>query len=239
MLSAPDRPPAAPLVLCICPPQISADSLIEAVDALAGRLPHAALPPDWCVLLRRPATSLSDFIAFSTAVAPSVVKSGLQLGLNASQFAPGELSAAISSLPVAWLQLPERAASVPAWREAMAAVGLRPTIARSVHDRDGLRRAVDERADAAVLSPLFATTSKPGVAPLGVHRFHDWTEASGLPVWALGGIDAASSGDAIDTGAAGLAAISAAWSDGPQGLHCVSGARWDRLRRRRERANGP
>jgi thiamine-phosphate pyrophosphorylase len=46
------------------------------------------------------------------------------------------------------------------------------------------------RADAVVLSPVFATRSHPGATPLGPLRFRLLARRAGLPVIALGGMDA-------------------------------------------------
>jgi thiamine-phosphate pyrophosphorylase len=77
---------------------------------------------------------------------------------------------------------------------------LPPTIAREVlgpgavlgfsaHDARELDLAAEAGCDFALLSPVWATTSKPGVAPLGLATAAALTAGARLPVVWLGGID--------------------------------------------------
>jgi len=79
----------------------------------------------------------------------------------------------------------------------------------AAHDRRGLSRAAGLGADAALLSPVFATHSHPGAKPLGLLTFRRLVKDAGLPVVALGGIDAASVRQLGGIGIAGVAAIGA------------------------------
>ncbi|MBT0667816.1 thiamine phosphate synthase [Novosphingobium profundi] len=60
----------------------------------------------------------------------------------------------------------------------------------SAHDPREIRRALAARADAVLLSPVFATRSHPGQATLGPARFHLMAAQCPLPVIALGGMTA-------------------------------------------------
>lgn len=73
------------------------------------------------------------------------------------------------------------------------------------HSPAALRRAARLGADAALLSPVFATASHPDAATIGAIRFAAWSRRAGLAVVALGGITARSARRLPD--AAGLAAI--------------------------------
>lgn len=73
---------------------------------------------------------------------------------------------------------------------ARRCLGSGPVIGFSAHDADELRWAAAEGADYASLSPVFSTTSKPGVAALGVARAAAIVADAALPVVWLGGIDA-------------------------------------------------
>jgi thiamine-phosphate pyrophosphorylase len=66
--------------------------------------------------------------------------------------------------------------------------GLKLITAHSLREIAAGRRA---RADAIVLSPVFATRSHPGARTLGPLRFRLLAARAGLPVIALGGMDAA------------------------------------------------
>jgi thiamine-phosphate diphosphorylase len=87
--------------------------------------------------------------------------------------------------------------------DAISLVGLR--VARSAHDSDGLRRARDEGAAFATLSPVLTSPGKG--RPLGWDRFEAAAEASRLPVAALGGMYATDAGEARRRGAAAVATI--------------------------------
>lgn len=62
----------------------------------------------------------------------------------------------------------------------------------SVHEQDELSRAAADGCDFAVLAPVLATLSKPGVPHLGITEAARWTAQSPLPLLWLGGFDAAS-----------------------------------------------
>ena len=62
-------------------------------------------------------------------------------------------------------------------------------VTAAVHSPAALRAAAAAGADAALLSPIFATASHPDVRTLGLQRFAALAQASPLPVYALGGID--------------------------------------------------
>lgn len=63
-------------------------------------------------------------------------------------------------------------------------------------------------ADAALLSPVFATASHPDARALGPLRFARMVRASRIPVYALGGVNRHTAPRLIDSGAVGIAAIS-------------------------------
>jgi len=75
------------------------------------------------------------------------------------------------------------------------------------HDARELRRAVRAGADAVLLSPLFATRSHPGAAPLGPARFAALVRHAAMPVIALGGVRPRHAALVRRLGAAGYAAI--------------------------------
>jgi len=101
------------------------------------------------------------------------------------------------------LHLPEaHAGEIPHWR---AASPLPITVA--AHSLRAVIRGFHFGADAAFLSPVFATQSHPGAPPLGAIRAALIARATALPVYALGGIDAQTV--LRLSGFAGLAAIGA------------------------------
>ena len=80
-------------------------------------------------------------------------------------------------------------------------------VTAAAHSVAALRRAAAQGADAALLSPVFATASHTAARPLGVLRFAAWSRLSRIPVYALGGIDTRSAARLRLTRACGLAGI--------------------------------
>src|SRR5439155_11852250 len=81
-------------------------------------------------------------------------------------------------------------------------------VAKSCHDERELARAVEDGADWATLSPLFASPRK--TAPLGQARFSELrSRVPTLVVLALGGVDASNAPRARRAGADGVAVIRA------------------------------
>jgi len=82
-------------------------------------------------------------------------------------------------------------------------------VTAAAHSPRALMQAMRAGADAALLSPVFATVSHPGARPIGVVRFARWCRAAALPVYALGGVDGRAARRLKGTGAIGFAAIGA------------------------------
>lgn len=102
------------------------------------------------------------------------------------------------------VQLPERALSAAVVRQLL---GERALIGVSCHDAAGLSAAATGGASFATLSPVYASPAKG--EPLGLPRFSALVRNAGLPVYALGGVDASRARALKAAGAAGLAVISA------------------------------
>jgi len=83
--------------------------------------------------------------------------------------------------------------------------------AASCHDAAELAHAARLGVDFAVLGPVKPTPSHPDSRPLGWARFAEWVQGSPMPVYALGGLDAADLDTAIANGAHGVALRRAAW----------------------------
>jgi 8-oxo-dGTP diphosphatase len=104
-------------------------------------------------------------------------------------------------------------------RHQLAACQERPRLSgwvgASCHDLHELRQAERLGLDYALLSPVQPTASHPGASPLGWQCFAQWVEAVNLPVYALGGLGLESLDRAKQSGAQGVAAISAWWGNQP------------------------
>jgi thiamine-phosphate pyrophosphorylase len=108
------------------------------------------------------------------------------------------------------LHLPEaRAREAAHWR------ALKPswTITAAAHSERALATARIACADAALLAPVFATSSHPERKPLGLLRARLIAARAGLPVYALGGVNALTIGRLAQANFAGVAAIEALLPD--------------------------
>jgi thiamine-phosphate pyrophosphorylase len=149
---------------------------------------------------------------------PLAVAKGRRLALSARRRglmllvgADAGLAAAIGADGV---HLPERAAA-----KAGAIRRARPSwiVTCAAHSRHAIVRARRSGADAVVVSPVFASASPSAGRPLGPLRLAQIVTGAGLPVYALGGVSAATARRLIRSGAAGMAAVEAlsAAEDGP------------------------
>ncbi len=86
-------------------------------------------------------------------------------------------------------------------------------ITTAAHDAQAVLRAHQAGAHAALLSPIFATQSHADRAALGVARLRSIADTSPIPLYALGGIDAANVAQLSDIPLAGIAAIGALMPD--------------------------
>ena len=86
-------------------------------------------------------------------------------------------------------------------------------VTAAAHSPAALARAAAAGADAALLSPVFATAGHPGALPLGPLLFAAWCRDSPLPVYALGGINSGTARRLMGANPAGFAGIG-----GPAGL---------------------
>jgi thiamine-phosphate pyrophosphorylase len=90
------------------------------------------------------------------------------------------------------------------WRRRRGAL-----LTMACHSPAALGRAASLGADAALLSPAFATASHVGAKPIGPLRFGLWSRKARLPVMALGGLTLRTAPRLPKSSAAGLAAIGA------------------------------
>jgi thiamine-phosphate pyrophosphorylase len=108
------------------------------------------------------------------------------------------------------LHLPEaRAREAAHWR------ALKPSwlITAAAHSARALTAARIAGADAALLAPVFATASHPEREPLGPLRARLMAARAGLPVYALGGINAETVARLKDADLVGIAAIEGLLAD--------------------------
>lgn len=82
-------------------------------------------------------------------------------------------------------------------------------VGRSVHSLDSARRAEAEGAQYVIFGPVFETASHLEAAPAGIEALSEVVRAVRIPVVAIGGITVERVGKVMNTGAAGIAVISA------------------------------
>jgi len=100
--------------------------------------------------------------------------------------------------------------------QRLCAAASRPrdlVVAASCHTRDELMHASALDVDLAVLGPVRRTPTHPAGEPLGWERFERTFAQTRVPVFALGGLEAADLDVAIAHGAHGVALRSGAWPD--------------------------
>lgn len=111
--------------------------------------------------------------------------------------------------------------------DVRAACGAEVVLGRSVHGADDARRWAG--LDYLVQGPIFATPSKEGLVPTqGLASIGAVRSASGLPVVAVGGIDASRVALVKEAGAVGVAAIRAFFGAAPRAAAHAFRSEWDR-----------
>jgi thiamine-phosphate pyrophosphorylase len=88
-----------------------------------------------------------------------------------------------------------------------------PALGASVHGEEEARSAAADGANYLVLGTIFASRTHPGVTPHGI-AIVERCCAVGLPVIAIGGMNAARAPEVRRAGAAGLAVVRAVWDAG-------------------------
>lgn len=180
----------------ISPAQASPDEAAAWVRAALGR-------GERLLQLRLPAQSVETVRGVAAAVLPDVRRHGAQLLLNRDVAGAQALGIGVH---LASGQLRE-------WTERPLPLSF--PVGASCHDAVELELAVRLGCDFATLSPVSATTSHPGVEPLGWPRFGRLAEAASLPVYALGGVGPNELQEAQMHAAQGVAGITAFLSSAP------------------------
>lgn len=172
--------------------------LVPDVTAAARRA-LAVLPPTGCaIVLREKDLPTRDLMALATALRRLTRDRGARLVVS------GRLDIALAS----------DADAVHLGFEAPPAAAVRRVVGQALNvgvSLHGEEQAPAE-ADYAFLSPVFATTSKPGATPLGLGGLRRGVSRSSIPVVALGGIDASRIAACLTAGVAGVA-LRSGWLD--------------------------
>jgi len=185
---------------------ITATDVVPEPELLARLAALAALPPEArarvAVQLRDPELSSGPLLALGRRLREATAAIGAALVLN------DRIDLAIL-LGADGVHLGRRSVAIA---DARALLGDRVFISVACHDLDDVARAAATGADAAVLSPIFATPGKgPPLGPGAIIKARTCLGVAGRPaaLIALGGIDACSAPACLAAGADGVAAIRA------------------------------
>lgn len=194
-------PADAPIVTALRLPDryLITPDLPDAAALLRG-LERAAGAGIRLAVLRVPSLDSAAYAALAAKLVPAVREWGLELLRHGGADPAGGGEGA-------GLHLPAR---------ALAGLSARPVPAEqwfavSCHNREELARARALGADFAVLGPVRSTRSHPGQPGRGWEWFAIQTGSCGLPVYALGGLDADDVETARRAGGQGAAAIRGFW----------------------------
>jgi thiamine-phosphate pyrophosphorylase len=196
----------APVVHLVTDRRVVADLVAAARVALAGLPPGAV-----AVHLREKDLGGRDLLSLARSIGGVCAGSGQLLLVNDRVDVAIAAGAAGAHLPSAGLSA----------ADARRLLGPRRLVGVSCHGLDDVRRARDGGADYATFGPVFDTPSKRAYgAPVGLGAL---AEASrlGLPLVALGGVDAENAPQVMAAGAHGVAAIRA-WLASPDPAAAVA-----------------
>lgn len=198
--------------LAITPPQVDAPRLCNAIARIVAARDKVGLQHNKaCLVVRQPDKNPTEIAQLLAAAAPICTSLRLPLGVNVGGWSPAVWASALQAASLhpsllAWWQIPERN-PVSHWIGRVGGV-----VATSAHREEDVRTRLGQGlAHVAVVSPLFPTTSKPGAPLFGVDALSRCAGAFPGRVFALGGIDHRQVAEIMDSGAAGVAAISGIW----------------------------
>lgn len=178
---------------------------VAALDRAFGRLPGEAV-----VVLRWPGASPAELASGLAALRAATGRGGVGLGVRLDASTAAAAAALVADTPALLLHLADGPwRDDPAVRRGLRAAGS-VAITAAVHDAAAASGA---GFDALVLSPVLPTASKPGQQPLGLAGLRAAVAGAQAPVLALGGVGPGELAAVLEAGAAGAAALSAAWRE--------------------------
>ena len=183
-------------------PITPADVPPDARAACAGMLRAALARGERLLQLRLPLWTVAQVRDLAAELLPLAREKGAHLMLN-GDIDGARLLGAGAGVQLKAAQLIHGMGRPLPWGQPVGA---------SCHDAAELSRALALGADFATLSPVAATATHPGMAPLGWAAFGALAEAASLPVYALGGMGAADEVQARALGGQGVAGIRGFWN---------------------------
>jgi len=155
------------------------------------------------IQLREPQLDRKEFVALAQQVAELCHRHGARLLVNADPDWTADCHAdGVHLNSHRLMALQERPLTPDDW------------VAASCHNERELRKAQQMGLDFAVLGPVQATASHPGVTAIGWEHFRTLCRAVTVPVYAIGGMQPEHASVAVQAGARGLAMIRGVWDRG-------------------------
>ena len=177
-----------PRIVLVTDPVFGDDRIVAVVERAAAALPTGAL----CVQLRDKARGRTGLRLFASRLRLVTRRAGASLVVNGD----AEVARDVGADGVHW---PEGTA------RALSGSPRRTWVSVAAHTDEAVMRAVRDRADAALVSPIFSKRAR-GVAALRAARF---LAARALKIYALGGVTPDNAGACASAGADGVAVIRA------------------------------
>jgi 8-oxo-dGTP diphosphatase len=181
-----------PELYLISPEPRSAAEIGAEVERVQGRLAQGGIG---LLQIRAPGLEREHFLRYARALMAAADRHGAETLVNA---------------PLSWLDaLPPTGWHLTERR--LRSLRARPSrggwLAASVHDREGLERALALPVDFVVAGPVKRTLTHPGARPLGLQGFAELRAHSGCPMFGLGGLTRDDLPAMRAVGAHGVAAI--------------------------------
>ncbi len=169
-------------------------------DAFFSALNRSFISGIKLVQLRAKTLNIDDYIHLAIKVADKCKKEGVRLLLNARPDILDILEADGIHLTSASL-----------FKHSKRPVAADKLLSASCHNEKEIAQAAKLEVDFAVISPVLATQSHPGLETLGWNRFRELADIAPFPVYALGGMASSHINMATSFSAQGIAGISGLW----------------------------
>jgi 8-oxo-dGTP diphosphatase len=181
-----------PALYLISPDPVSAAGIDHAVERVERRLGRGDIR---LLQVRAPALQRDSFLQYARRLLAAAARHGVETLVNAPR-------AWLDELPPTGWHLTER---------RLRSLSTRPPcsgwLGASVHDREGLQRAMALPVDFVVAGPVAHTQTHPDASPLGIAGFAALCDGASCPVFALGGLTAEDLPRLRAVGAQGIAGI--------------------------------
>ena len=173
-------------------------------DELKGIVAKAVRGGADVIQLRYKSAPALDMYNLGRAIRPVIEEAGAALLIN------DRLDVAMA-LPASGVHLAGKSLPLPVVSQMLGREEY--LIGCSVHSVEEARQAERDGACYITYGHIFATNSKPGLAPRGLEALREVVEAVQIPVLAIGGINAGNLDEVLATGVAGIAVIGAVMAD--------------------------